>query len=61
MVVLQLADQSVKTPKGVVEDVLVQINKFYYPVDFIILETESVVHANSKISIILGRPFFGYN
>uniref|UniRef100_A0A2N9I7N6 RNA-directed DNA polymerase n=1 Tax=Fagus sylvatica TaxID=28930 RepID=A0A2N9I7N6_FAGSY len=56
-VVLQLADRSVKTPKGVVEDVLVQIDKFYYPVDFLILETESVVHANSKIPIILGRPF----
>jgi hypothetical protein len=40
-----------------VEDVLVQIDKFYYPVDFLILETESVVHANSKIPIILGRPF----
>uniref|UniRef100_A0A2N9HV16 Reverse transcriptase/retrotransposon-derived protein RNase H-like domain-containing protein n=1 Tax=Fagus sylvatica TaxID=28930 RepID=A0A2N9HV16_FAGSY len=57
MVVLQLADWSVKTPKGVVEDVLVQIDKFYYPIDFLILETESVVHANSKIPIILGRPF----
>uniref|UniRef100_A0A2N9GGE5 Reverse transcriptase/retrotransposon-derived protein RNase H-like domain-containing protein n=1 Tax=Fagus sylvatica TaxID=28930 RepID=A0A2N9GGE5_FAGSY len=56
-VVLQLVDRSVKTPKGVVEDVLVQIDKFYYPVDFLILETESVVHANSKIPIILGRPF----
>uniref|UniRef100_A0A2N9GKZ8 Reverse transcriptase domain-containing protein n=1 Tax=Fagus sylvatica TaxID=28930 RepID=A0A2N9GKZ8_FAGSY len=57
MVVLQLADRSVKTPKGIVEDVLVRIDKFYYPVDFFILETESVVHANSKIPIILGRSF----
>ena len=57
MVVLQLADQSVKRPRGVVEDVLVQIEKFYYPVDFLILDTKSVVHANSKILIILGRPF----
>uniref|UniRef100_A0A2N9EYS5 RNA-directed DNA polymerase n=1 Tax=Fagus sylvatica TaxID=28930 RepID=A0A2N9EYS5_FAGSY len=57
MVVLQLADRSVKKPRGVVEDVLVQIDKFYYPVDFLILDTESVVHANSKIPIILGRPF----
>ena len=44
-----MADWSVKTPKGVVEDVLVQIDKFYYHV-----ETESVVHVNSKIPIILG-------
>uniref|UniRef100_A0A2N9HKM2 Reverse transcriptase/retrotransposon-derived protein RNase H-like domain-containing protein n=1 Tax=Fagus sylvatica TaxID=28930 RepID=A0A2N9HKM2_FAGSY len=57
MVVLQLADRSVKKPRGVVEDVLVQIDKFYYPVDFLILDTESVVHANSKIPVILGRPF----
>uniref|UniRef100_A0A2N9IRI2 Reverse transcriptase RNase H-like domain-containing protein n=1 Tax=Fagus sylvatica TaxID=28930 RepID=A0A2N9IRI2_FAGSY len=42
MVVLQLADRSVKKPRGVVEDVLVQIDKFYYPVDFLILDTESV-------------------
>jgi hypothetical protein len=33
-------------PRGVVEDVLVQIDKFYYPVDFLILDTESVVHVN---------------
>jgi hypothetical protein len=57
MVVLQLADRSVKTPKGIVEDVLVRIDKFYYLVDFFILETKSVVHANSKIPIILGRSF----
>ena len=37
MVVLQLANQSIKRPKGVVEDVLVQIDKFYYSVDFLLL------------------------
>uniref|UniRef100_A0A2N9J3X5 Reverse transcriptase domain-containing protein n=1 Tax=Fagus sylvatica TaxID=28930 RepID=A0A2N9J3X5_FAGSY len=57
MVVLQLANRSVKRPRGVVEDVLVQIDKFYYPVDFLILDTESVVHANSKIPIILVNIF----
>ena len=39
------------------EDVLVQIDEFYYLVDFLILETDFFVHANSKIAIILGRPF----
>ena len=38
-VVLQLADRSTKKPRGIVEDVLVQIEKFYYPVDFLILDT----------------------
>jgi hypothetical protein len=33
-------------PRGVVEDVLVQIDKFYYPADFLILDTKSVVHVN---------------
>ncbi|KAI5347411.1 hypothetical protein L3X38_015290 [Prunus dulcis] len=40
-----------------VEDVLVQVDKFYFPVDFIVLDTEPVVHSNSQIPVILGRPF----
>ncbi|XP_057948269.1 uncharacterized protein LOC131143932 [Malania oleifera] len=30
-IVLQLADRSVKVPRGVIKDVLVQVDKFYYP------------------------------
>ncbi|XP_062081016.1 uncharacterized protein LOC133785818 [Humulus lupulus] len=56
-VVLQLADHSLKKPRGIVEDVLVQVDKFYYPIDFLILDTQSVVNMESKIPIILGRPF----
>ena len=55
--VLQLADRSIKRPKGMIEDVLVEIDKFYYLVDFLILETQYVVHANSNIPIILGHAF----
>ena len=56
-VVLQLADRSIKKPRGIVEDVLLQIDKFYYPVDFLVLDTHSVVNMESKIPLILGRPF----
>ena len=56
-VVLQLADRSVRKPRGIVEDVLLQIDKFYYPVDFLILDTQTAVDTESKIPIILGRPF----
>ncbi|KAF5451940.1 hypothetical protein F2P56_026994 [Juglans regia] len=56
-VVLQLANRSVKVPRVVVEDVLIQIDKYYYPVDFLILETSSVVDTTSKIPLILGKPF----
>uniref|UniRef100_A0A2N9J7F6 Integrase catalytic domain-containing protein n=1 Tax=Fagus sylvatica TaxID=28930 RepID=A0A2N9J7F6_FAGSY len=31
---LQLADRSVRTPKGMVEDVLIKIENFYYPITF---------------------------
>ena len=54
---LLLADRSVKVPKGIVEDVLLQVDKFIYPVDFIVLETEPVVDNYKPIPVILGRPF----
>jgi hypothetical protein len=39
---LQLADRSVKIPRGIVEDVLIKVDKFYIPMDFIVLDTEPV-------------------
>ena len=56
-IILQLVDRSVIVPKEVVEDVLVQVDKFYFPVDFIILDMHLVSNANSQISVILGCPF----
>jgi hypothetical protein len=38
-VTLLLADRSVNVPRGIVEDVLVQVDKFIYLVDFIVLDT----------------------
>ena len=38
-ITLQLADRSVKIPRGIVKDVLVQVDKFYFPVDFVVLDT----------------------
>ena len=38
-ITLSLADRSVKIPKGIVKDVLVKVDKFYYPVDFVVLDT----------------------
>ena len=56
-ITLSLADRSVKIPKGIVEDVLVKVDKFYYPVDFVVLDTEPVVDGTNHVPIILGRPF----
>ena len=38
-------------------DVLVQVDKFYYLVDFVILDTDPVAKGTNCIPIILGRPF----
>ena len=56
-ITLSLADRSVKIPKGIVEDVLVKIDKFYYLVDLVVLDTEPSSNEPNHVPIILGRPF----
>ena len=46
-----------KIPKGIVEDVLVKVDKFYYPVDFVVLDIEPMLESINQVPIILGRPF----
>ncbi|XP_070032450.1 uncharacterized protein [Nicotiana tomentosiformis] len=50
---LQLADQTTITPEGIVEDVLVRVDKFVFPVNFILVNMEE----NMEVPLILGRPF----
>ncbi|KAM6596805.1 hypothetical protein CsatA_007329 [Cannabis sativa] len=52
-VTLQLADRSMAHLEGKIEDVLVQVDKFIFPADFIILDYE----ADREVPIILGRSF----
>ena len=56
-ITLSLADRLIKIPKGIVEDVLVKVEKFYYPVDFVVLDTELIASGPNHVPIILGRPF----
>ena len=56
-ITLSLADRSVKIPKGTVKDVWVQVVKFYYPLDFIVLDSKLVVEGSNYVPIILRRPF----
>ncbi|KAL6316599.1 hypothetical protein AAG906_018854 [Vitis piasezkii] len=56
-ITLSLADRSVKIPRGIIEDVLVQVDNFYYPVDFVVLDTNPIVKEANYVPIILGRPF----
>ncbi|KAL6323005.1 hypothetical protein AAG906_023622 [Vitis piasezkii] len=48
---------AIKIPRGVIEDVLVQVDKFYYPVDFVVLDIDPTVKEANYVPIILGRPF----
>ncbi|XP_073152284.1 uncharacterized protein [Henckelia pumila] len=50
---LQLADRSIKYPRGIIEDVLVKVDKFIFPVDFVVLDMEE----DLDMPLILGRPF----
>ncbi|KAM2523479.1 hypothetical protein PS1_030296 [Malus domestica] len=55
-VIIQLADRSNAYPKGVLEDVLVQVNHLIFPADFYVLEMDESDHTPS-LPILLGRPF----
>ena len=57
-ITLSLADRSVKIPKGIVEDVLVKVDNFYYPVDFVVLDKEPMAESIHQVPIILGGHFF---
>ena len=56
-ITLSLTDRSIKIMKGTIEDVLIQVERFYYPVDFVVLDTEPVEVGANHVPIILGRPF----
>ena len=49
-ITLHLVDHSVIYPRGVIEDVLVKVDKFIFLVDFVILD----IKTNEGVPIILG-------
>nr|GFC36092.1 hypothetical protein [Tanacetum cinerariifolium] len=51
--VLELADRTISKPTGVAENVFFKVGKFYFPVDFVVLDFV----ADPRVSLILGRPF----
>ena len=52
-ITLSLTGRSIKIPKGTVEDVLIQVDKFYYTVDFVVLDTKPVTVGANYVPIIL--------
>ena len=52
-ITLQMADRSMVQPEGVLEDVLVKVGKFIFPVDFVIMKMEE----DTQVPLLLGKPF----
>ncbi|GKD61588.1 hypothetical protein Tco_1299097 [Tanacetum coccineum] len=50
---IELANKTTQYPRGIAENVIVKIDKFVFPIDFVVLDMEE----DHKIPIILGRPF----
>ncbi|GJV95592.1 homeodomain-like protein [Tanacetum coccineum] len=51
--IIELADRTIKLPKGIAEHALAEIDKFIFSVDFIVLDMPEDI----KVPGILGRPF----
>ncbi|XP_076904039.1 uncharacterized protein LOC143559304 [Bidens hawaiensis] len=51
-----LADLTLKLPRVIVTDVIVMVEDFYYPVDFLVLDYVTF-DLKRKPKVILGRPF----
>ena len=52
-ITLQMADRSMAQPEGILEDVLVKVGKFIFPVDFVIMQMEE----DTQVSLLMERPF----
>nr|GEV63878.1 hypothetical protein [Tanacetum cinerariifolium] len=53
LMTLELADQSISRPIGVTEDVYVQVGKFHFLADFVVVDFD----ANPRVPLILRRSF----
>ena len=50
---LQMADRSLAHLIGILEDVLIKVGKFIFPVDFVVIDIEE----DKQVLLLLGRPF----
>ena len=50
---LQMADRTMAYLEGVLEDVLIKVGKFIFPIDFVVMDMEE----DTQVPLLLGRPF----
>ena len=51
--ILELTDRSITYPRGILENILIKVDKFIFPVDFVILD----IKEDHMVPLILGKPF----
>ena len=49
----QMADITMAQPEGILEDVLIKVGNFIFPVDFVVIDIEE----DKQVPLLLGRPF----
>ena len=52
-ITLQMVDRTMEQPKGVLEDGLIKMGKFIFPVDFVVMDMEE----DTQVPLLLRRPF----
>ena len=52
-ITLLMVDRTLAQPKGILEDVLIKVGKFIFPVDFMVIDIEE----DKQVPLLLGRPF----
>ena len=52
-ITMQMEDMTLAHLEGILEDVLIKVGKFVFPVDFVVINMEE----DKQVSLLLGRPF----
>ena len=52
-ITLQMADRSMAQPEGILEEVLVKVGKFIFPMDFFVMQKEE----DNQVPLLLRKPF----
>ena len=50
---LKMVDKSMAQPESILEDVMVKVGKFIFPIDFVVIDIDE----EKKIPLLLGKPF----
>ena len=50
---IQMADRTMAQLKGILEDVLIKVQKIIFPVDFVMID----IKEDKQVPLLLGRPF----